>query len=742
MLRGKRIRVRGQVQGVGFRPFIWRLAQEFGIKGHVLNDPEGVLVFACGENVADFSDAIAKRAPKLAKISHISVEDCRFEVLPAEFGIAPSEGVGAETRITPDAAMCGECRAETFGDGRRGGYAFTNCTHCGPRFSIVASLPYDRARTTMAPFPICADCRKEYEDPADRRFHAQPIACPVCGPKIWLEFNSQRIEADAVSRAANLLRHGKILAVKGIGGFHLACDGTNARAIAELRKRKRRPTKPLALMGSISMAEACCHLTPDAEDLLNDAAAPIVLMRSRRKLPDNLAPAMDELGFMLPYTPLHALLIEAVGRPLVMTSANLSGEPQVIANSEARQKLAAFADGFVMHDRNIARQLDDSVERPMASGNTTLRRARGRAPSTLQLPPGFETAPQCIAYGGHLKSSICLVKNCEALLSHQLGNLDNALCVEEFEKADRDYAGLFDHKPAIAACDLHEGYHSSRYAASRGLPLETVQHHHAHLASAMGEYGWPIEGGPVAGIVLDGLGLGLDGTVWGGELLLGDYRNCERIAHIAPLPLVGGEAAQREPWRNALMRLDDAGLSEFADTLFGEKPLTVVRHAARARLNAPLSSSAGRLLDAVSALLGFGVRAQSFEGEAAMVLETLARCETLRGPKLPFAEGALDTAPLFHFLHEGLVSGAKKSELAHAAHDSLARTFCRQARQLVDSGRAKAVALSGGCFQNALLTQLCLEYLDGLTVILHRQIPANDGGLSLGQALIAAARHC
>ncbi|MCC2098568.1 MAG: carbamoyltransferase HypF [Hyphomicrobiales bacterium] len=610
---------------------------------------------------------------------------------------------------------------------------------------MLQGLPYDRARTTMAAFPMCEDCRSEYENPADRRFHAQPVACPVCGPRIWLETSDKRTQTDVVARAAALLLEGKVLAIKGLGGFHLACDATNGEAVDQLRVRKRRPAKPFALMGTLAMIAGHCTLTPEARTLLEDPAAPVVLMPSLGNLPPGVAPGMDELGFMLPYTPLHALLLEAVARPLVMTSGNLSGEPQVIGNDEARQKLAAFADAFVMHDRDIARRLDDGVERPAQRGPMTLRRARGRAPSTFTLPPGFGDAPQVVAFGGHLKAAICLVKNGEALLSHHLGDLDNTLSIEEFEKAVRDYAALFDHKPALAACDLHEAYHSSRhssrFAASLDLPLEKIQHHHAHLASAIGEHGWPLSGGPVAGIVLDGLGLGSDGAIWGGELLLGDYRRFERIAHLKPLPLAGGEAAQREPWRNAVMRLDDAGLSGLADALFPEKPLAVLRNAAAAGLNAPLSSSAGRLMDATSAILGFGAKAQSFEGEASMRLEAMARRGTLRGPLMPVAGSALDTAPLFRFLAIGLDEAIAPAELAHAVHDSLARSFCVPACALVAAGRAGAVALTGGCFQNAKLTELCLAYLEGVPVITHSQVPANDGGLSFGQALVAAARQ-
>ncbi|WP_428516596.1 carbamoyltransferase HypF [Roseovarius sp.] len=738
MTEGLRIRVRGQVQGVGFRPFIWQQAQRFGIAGEVLNDPEGVLIHACGADLDRFVGSIGTDAPPLARVDAVETSAHVFEIVPTRFEITASQGSGAETRVTPDAATCAACLADIRGtDPRRQGYAFTNCTHCGPRFTILRDLPYDRARTTMGTFEMCADCATEYADAADRRFHAQPVACAVCGPQLWLDHGQ-----DVVARAAERLAAGEILAIKGLGGFHLCCDASNARAVATLRARKHRPTKPLALMGRWEEIEA--HATPSVEDrsALGSSAAPIVLLAHRGTLPDALAPGQDRLGWMLPYTPLHHLLLDAVRRPLVMTSGNMSGEPQVIGNDEAAAKLGGLADGILSHDRDIARRLDDSVMQITRHGPMILRRARGMVPDTLPLPEGFEDADQVVAFGAHLKSAICLVKNGQALLSHHLGDLDDPLTWDEFIKADADYAALFDHRPEVFACDLHPGYRSSQHAAARaGGGLIEVQHHHAHLAACLAENGWPLDGGPVAGIILDGLGLGPDGTIWGGEVLLGDYHGFTRAAHLRPVALPGGDAASREPWRNLLARLDQAGFAGIADEMLPEAPREMLRQAMAKGVNAPVSSSAGRLFDAFAALLGFS-GAQSYEGEAAMGLEAMARRALHEaGDPYPFGQtdGVIDPAPMWDAALADLQHGVGKDVMARRLHTGLAQVFAELARGLVTDGKARAVALSGGCFQNALMLDLTVAALGDVPCLLHRKVPANDGGLALGQALIAAA---
>lgn len=745
------IRVRGQVQGVGFRPFVWQLARARGIAGEVLNDPEGVLIRATGPDLEGFAQALRDAAPPLARVDAIEMTPHAFAEPPRAFVIARSEGQGAETRITPDAATCDACLADLRGDDRRrAGYAFNNCTHCGPRFTIIAGLPYDRARTSMAGFAMCPACAAEYADPADRRFHAQPVACADCGPRLWYETGQGAIPGDPVALAVQCLRAGGIVAIKGLGGFHICCDATRPDALRALRQRKRRPSKPLALMLRHDRLADYAEVSPAARALLRDPAAPVVLMPRRPGvLPDSVAPGMAELGVMLPYTPLHHLLTDAMGGgPLVMTSGNLSGAPQVIGNAEAREVLAGLVDGFVMHDREILRRLDDSVERPTPQGPMRLRRARGRVPETLPLPPGFADAPQVVAFGGHLKSAICLIKNGQALLSHHLGDLDDALTWDEFLKADADYADLFRHRPDIFACDLHSGYLSSQHAVARAghARVAEVQHHHAHLAACLAENLWPRDGGPVAGIVLDGLGLGDDGTIWGGELLVGDYAGFVRAAHLTQVPLVGGDMAQRAPWRNALMRLDEAGMGDWADTAFGAQPLAQVRQAAAAGINAPPSSSAGRLFDAVAAVLGLAPDTISFEGEAAMRLEALAAAvpdhdATARAYPFQRDGAAISPVPMLRALLADRAAEVAPGLISARFHAGLAAAFATAARAEVAAGRARAVALSGGCFQNPVLLRMTLAALGDVPAMVHTRVPANDGGLALGQAVIAAARR-
>lgn len=736
------------MQGVGFRPFVWKLAQRMGIGGEVLNDPEGVLILASGDRLDAFQAALSAEAPPLARVDRVSALPHAFAVRPEAFRIVASQGAGGETRVTPDAATCPDCAAEIRRAGeRRHGYAFANCTHCGPRFSILKALPYDRSQTSMAAFGMCAECAAQYADPADRRFHAQPIACPACGPRLWLEVAGEEIQGDAVKQGARRLTAGEILAIRGLGGFHLACDATNAAAIATLRQRKHRPAKPFALMGTLDMIARHAALSDTAQDLLSDAAAPIVLLpQAGAPLPEAVAPGLALHGWMLPYTPLHHLLLDACCGPLVMTSANPSGEPQVTGNAEARKTLAGLADAFVMHDRAIVRRLDDSVERMTPHGPMVLRRARGRAPATLPLPPGFESTPEVAAFGGQLKSAICLLKNGQALLSHHLGDLDSARAWDAFCAADTDYAALFDHAPEIFACDLHPGYRSSVHAADRAGdgPLTEVQHHHGHLAGCLGENGWPLDGGAVAGIVLDGLGLGSDGTIWGGELLLGDYRGFRRAGRLRPAPLIGGDAAQRQPWRNLLARLDQAGLRKLADDLLAQHPVALARQAAAAGVNTVQSSSAGRLFDAFAAALDICHAEQSFEGEAAMRLEALAQngAAGFADPyPLALSKDRLDPAPMFHAWAMDRQAGTPAAVMAARFHAGLARAFCTMARNLVETGQAGAVALSGGCFQNAVLLDLCMSELSDLPVLIHSKTPANDGGLAFGQALVAAAAH-
>lgn len=753
-MQAVRIRVRGQVQGVGFRPFVWRLARDHGLDGWVLNDAEGVLIHlqAAGEGAFDpFTAALQRDRPPLSVIDAVEIMAADADPGLTAFEIVESRGGGARTRVTPDAATCPDCLREVFDPAdRRHGYAFANCTHCGPRFSIVEDIPYDRAATTMRAFALCPACQAEYDDPADRRFHAQPVACAACGPRVWLETADGRTDDNPISAAAALLRQGAILAVKGLGGFHLACDALNEEVVSTLRRRKRRPAKPFALMGATPEVIARYARIGEGERaLLTGPAAPIVLLEAAgQPVAPSVAPGQWALGWMLPAMPLHHLLLDAVGGPLVMTSGNLSGEPQVIGNDEARQKLSPFVDGFLMHDRGIARRLDDPVTRFSHGAPRIQRRARGFAPETLAMPASLTGAPPVLAYGAFLKAALCLTRDGSALLSHHLGDLDDALTAEEFGKAERDYAALLDHRPEMLACDLHPDYPSTaraeERAAAEALPLLRVQHHHAHIAAVMAENGWnPADDGPVLGVAMDGLGWGTDGSVWGGEWLLCDYAGFHRLGHLKPVPLPGGGMAQLEPWRNLLAQLDAAGLAGKADAVLGGKPLATLRAAVAKGVNAPLTSSAGRLFDAMAAAIGIAPDRQSFEGEAAMTLETLARPamgEVPPGGGYPFdvAGGTADPAPLWPAVFRDIDRGVDKRLMAARFHAGLAALIDAQARRLMAEGGARAVALSGGCFQNITLFEECLRLMADLPVLTHSAVPPNDGGLALGQAAVAA----
>ena len=752
------------MQGVGFRPFVWRLAAEFGISGDVRNDGEGVLIRAFGGDVDGFVAEIGKNPPPLARIDAVERAPLIEAATHSGFSIVETDRSEARTGATPDAATCPACQAEILDPTeRRHRYAFANCTHCGPRFSILEAIPYDRAATTMRGFEMCPACRVEYEDPADRRFHAQPIACPDCGPRLWLERDGAEIGGDAIREAGALLRAGKILGIKGIGGFHLACDAANDDAVRLLRERKRRPKKPFALMApDMDAIRAHAVVSPAEETLLKDPAAPIVLLDKIGDIPlaAALAPGLSVLGWMLPYSPLHALLLDAVGAPLVMTSGNLSGEPQAIDNDEARGKLGPFVDAFLMHDRPIARRLDDSVARVVSGDIRLLRRARGYAPAPLDLPPGLKSAPPVAAYGGELKSALCLSRDGKAILSHHLGDLEDALSYEEFQKAAKDYSRLFDHRPGIVAADLHPDYRATRFAEAEaerlGVPLTRVQHHHAHIVSAMAENGWPLDGAPVLGVALDGLGYGPDGTVWGGEFLAATYTGYTRLACLRPVRLAGGDAANREPWRNLVAQLEAAmGWNVAAERLgksalsarLHEKPVENLRTLMARRFNSPLTSSAGRLFDAVGAALGLAFDRLTYEGEAAMELEALA-AGISPDRAYPFAvveaDGLchLDPVPMWNDLLADLWAGVPPGQISARFHLGLARATAQLARKLASEISAGAIALSGGVFQNALLLRLMLEELEGcgLPVLAQREVPANDGGLAFGQATVASAR--
>ncbi len=769
------IRVRGLVQGVGFRPTVWRIARDCGLIGDVRNDGDGVLIRvqtdAASRTIDHFCDRLRAECPVLARIDAIE-RTALTELLALDgFVILASVATPAHTGVIPDAAICPECAAEIRDPAdRRYRYPFTNCTHCGPRLSIIRGIPYDRAQTSMSVFPMCPACAAEYADPADRRFHAQPNACPVCGPRAWLvDGEGCTVDPtafgadDAIAAASSLLTEGRILAIKGIGGFHLACDAANETAVAELRRRKRRFDKPFALMArDLDVLRSVCQVTEIEAALLNSPAAPIMLLTAYARLASGIAPGQTTLGVMLPYSPLHCLLLADWDRPLVMTSGNLSDEPPCIDNLDATQRLHHLADYALLHNRTILNRVDDSVVKMLAGTPRILRRARGYAPAPIQLPPGFADAPPILAFGGELKNTICLLHDGQAILSQHLGDLEEARTAREYADTIRRYLELFQHQPQILAVDRHPDYRSSLagrdWSASAALPLIRVQHHHAHLASVLADNGWPLDAGSVLGILLDGLGEGDDGTLWGGEYLVGDYRDYRRVGHLKPVPMPGGTQAILEPWRNLYAQLECSGGWDVMRARYpnldsirrlAAKPLDVLRTLIQRKVNAPLSSSAGRLFDAVAAALGLGWERITYEGQAAIELEALAsEAMDAAGSGYPFttltrsSTSVLDAVPLWNALFDDLAQHVPPSLIAARFHAGFSRAIVAMGVDLAKRHRLGAVALSGGVFQNRILLERSAAGFSTaeLRVLMPRQVPANDGGLSLGQACVAAAR--
>jgi hydrogenase maturation protein HypF len=777
------IRVRGRVQGVGFRPTVWRIARELGLSGEVLNDARGVLVRVGGSEraIAAFVERMRSESPPLGRIDRIETSAYRGD-LPHEFRISESIAGRAHTQVAPDAGVCAACAAEIADPAqRRFRYPFANCTHCGPRLSIVAGIPFDRATTTMASFVKCEACESEYRNPADRRFHAEAIACPACGPQAQLirlggraTSFEQNTTLDSVDAVCDLLQNGEIVAIKGLGGYQLACDATRADVVARLRRLKRRDAKPFAVMArDLDVIRVYCGVEPEEERLLTSAAAPIVLLAATgpKVLPDDVAPNLATLGFMLPTTPLHLLLLGRMDRPVVMTSGNLSDEPQVIDVAGAHQRLARIARYALVHDRAIANRVDDSVTRVMAGRARIIRRARGYAPAPITLPRGFETAPDLLAMGGELKATFCLVKDGEAILSQHQGDLEEAATLEDFSRNLALYETLFSHAPVAVVADRHPEYLSSKLARERAhaeaLPLVEVQHHHAHVAACLAENLVPLDAPPVLGIVLDGLGWGDDDTIWGGEFLLADYHGFERLGTFKPVAMPGGAKAAREPWRNLYAHLmAGMGWAEFA-TQFGEldvyrdlaaRPRATLDAMIRGGVNSPKASSCGRLFDAVAAALDIARERQAYEGEAGARLEAIVDPYTLRGEDdglaYPFS---LSTPPaselptiepltMWRALLGDLLLKTSAPVMAARFHKGLAKAVVAMALRLArrddERGpRFATVALSGGCFQNRVLFEEFVRRLERerFIVLSHAEVPANDGGLALGQAAIGAA---
>jgi hydrogenase maturation protein HypF len=745
------VRVEGIVQGVGFRPFVHGLATRLGLSGFVGNDVDGVFAEVEGDPSAirSFLSSIEVEAPPLARVDRVTVSSV-MPLRTSAFEIVASEPGGRRRAlIAADSATCADCLRELSDPGdRRYRYPFINCTNCGPRFTIVRDVPYDRPLTTMASFAMCGQCAGEYDDPADRRFHAQPVCCPECGPRLSLldSLGKPLPFCSALDGAADLLRRGTIVAVKGIGGYHLAADATSEPAVAALRTRKHREDKPFAVMvPNLSGARELCHVDDASAALLTSQARPIVLLP---RLPSSavassVAPGNRQLGVMLPYTPLHHLLLAQVGRPLVLTSGNVSDEPIAYRDEDALDRLAGIADAFLTHDRAIHIRTDDSVARSFAGRPQLVRRSRGYAPEPLPVRRGFPRP--VLAVGAELKNTFCLASRQHAFVSHHIGDLGNAETLQSFTSGIEHYRRLFDIAPEVVAYDLHPEYLSTKYALDLDdVELVGVQHHHAHIASCLADNG---ADGPVIGVAFDGTGYGTDGTIWGGEFLIADLAGFERGGHLTPVPMPGGAAAVRQPWRMAAAYL--SGFSGF--DVFG---LDVARRnagrwdaivsMARGGVNSPLTSSAGRLFDAVAALLG--VRDEiTYEGQAAIELEQLADpAETGAYPAViqtaesgPFRVRGED---LLQACVRDLLDEERREVIAARFHNAVAAVITDGCTLLRDRHGLGTVALSGGVFQNVLLLGKTIAGLEarGFTVLTHSRVPCNDGGISLGQALVAS----
>ncbi len=755
------IAVRGIVQGVGFRPFVYELATRLKLAGFVRNHSGGVVIEVEGDsNSLDrFLKALDRQPPPLAKIDELICES-RTPVGDRRFCIEPSTAESAHpVFISPDSATCDDCLAELFDSrDRRFGYPFINCTNCGPRLTIVTGAPYDRQRTTMAEFVMCNACRAEYEDPANRRFDAEPTCCAECGPQLELLDTTGRVIAspEPIAQFAVAIIAGQNGALKGLGGYHIACDARNEAAVGELRRRKHRDEKPFALMvADLTAARRLCEISPEEQVLLASKRRPIVLLRRRDSAPvaDSVAPNNPYLGIMLPYTPLHHLLVHAVDRvPLVMTSGNRSDEPIAFEDDEAIKRLAGIADVFLTHDRPIHVRCDDSVTRIVAGHELPIRRSRGYAPLPIALPT--ECPCPILAVGGQLKGTFALGIGRHAFISHHLGDLDQFGAFRAFERDIALYEQLFEAQPQLIVHDIHPDYSSTRHAidraASIGLKSMDVQYHHAHMASCMVEHGLDE---PVIAVTFDGTGYGTDGAIWGGEFLVGDYTSFCRAAHLRYVGMPGGDAAIREPWRMAIAHLRDTGCS--VPALRGRiSPASwrAIEQMSARGLNTPPTSSAGRLFDAVAALAGVRDRV-SFEGQAAMELEWLASRVPPDG-LYPFdltievehglveTATVVDTRPLIQAVAADVCGNITPERIARRFHSTLVEMIATVCGRLKVAARLNAVVLSGGVFMNALLSSEVCDRLsrDGFRVYRHCRVPPNDGGLSLGQLAVAAAR--
>jgi hydrogenase maturation protein HypF len=757
---GARVEVSGVVQGVGFRPFVYRLARKYHLTGWVRNTSSKVEIEVEGPlgEIQNFLKDLRNQAPPQARIERVLDSDNEFQGY-TDFAVRGSLPIAGEYQlVSPDIAVCQDCQRELFDpDDRRYCYPFINCTNCGPRFTIIEDIPYDRARTTMRRFEMCPECQEEYDNPLDRRFHAQPNACPVCGPSLNLvDAEGRKIPGDEIEVTVSLLREGRIVAIKGLGGFLLACDATNKEAVAFLRQRKRRPFKPLAvMMTNLEEVREHCEVSGDEEELLLSAQSPIVVLRWKQEsssVAEEVAPNLRYLGVMLPYTPLHHLLMRRVGCPLVMTSGNLSEEPIAKDNDEATRRLSGIADYFLVHNRDIHSCYDDSVFAVKGGTPRAIRRARGYAPFPIRLP---FSSQQVLACGAEQKNTFCLTKEGYAFLSQHIGDLENEQTLDHFENTIELYKKLFRVEPEIVACDMHPEYLSTKYALelkarqSGRLRCVPVQHHHAHIASCLAENGSLDR---VIGVALDGTGYGTDGAIWGGEFLVADARSYERYGHIEYVPMPGGETAILKPYRMALGYL--------LTLLPGEVPLNrlpllsqvsaeelvVIQRQMERRINTPLTSSCGRLFDAVAAIAG--IRGEiDYDAQAAIELEMLAPEDVMLSscPSYPYSiqpEGrkrVIRVGQLLAAIVRDVEKGTAMPLLAAKFHITMALMISDMCSLIAQETGLRVVALSGGVFQNRLLFRLAVAALarKGFEVLTHRLVPTNDGAISLGQAVIA-----
>ena len=754
-MKAVRITVGGIVQGVGFRPWVWNEAKRAAIDGWIRNTSSGVEIFAEGssDNVDTFVGVLGG-GPPLARVESLSIELCEPEGHAGFEIVGTRAEPGAFVPVAPDVAACDACLAEMRDSGnRRYRYPLINCTNCGPRFTIVRDIPYDRPHTTMAPFVMCARCRVEYENPSDRRYHAQPIACPDCGPTLRLVRGGACVASDddALDAARGMLRAGRILAVKGLGGYHLACDARNEDAVARLRAGKRREGKPFALMAPDAETVARhAGVSKGARALLTSPERPIVLLPARGGVASGVAPGQDRLGFMLAYTPLHHLLLEDgpdQPRVLVMTSANLRDEPIAYLDDEAQHRLGTIANGFLLHDRAIHMRTDDSVVAERRGAPYFFRRSRGYAPLPIDLPV---RDPSVLATGGEMKNVFCLTRDGRAFLSHHIGELGHLESYRSFEEGVAHFESLFRIKPTVVAYDTHPDYLASRYALERaernGLRAIGVQHHHAHVASCMADNG--LDGSePVIGVAFDGTGYGPDGAIWGGEFLIADYTRFDRALRLRYAPLPGGDAATRRPYRTAMSWLREAGVEWEPDlppvAACGAEERAVLGSQLEAGINAPATSSIGRLFDAFASIAGVCQRV-TYEAQAAAELEAAARSADAGSGAYRFGIDAdtFDPRPAIASAVRDVREGAPAGAIARRFHRGLSRLVVEACARIRESSAISTVALSGGVWQNMLLLEDCSAALerDGFTVLVHRRVPANDGGLCLGQAAVAAAK--